>query len=558
MATTLIRKSQLVNLAIANADVAANAAIATTKLADGANFIKRDGSVAMTGALAMGNQKITGLATPTAATDAATKGYVDGLAAGLDVKASVRAASTANIAFSVPGYEATQGASGRGRISGAPNTLDGVNLAAGNRILIKNQSTGAANGIYVVTTLGTGNDGVWDRATDFDEDAEVTAGAFVFVEDGTVNADSGWVLSTNNPITIGGASGTALEFAQFSGAGQITAGDGLTKTGNTLNVVTASSARIVVNQDNIDLAAVTRTDSSGTAGISFIQSFTSDNYGRVTAAVTADIRAASTSQTGIVQLNNNTNSTSTSQAATANAVKTAWDLANAALPKAGGTMGGKITLVTSAAAAASIRIPNGADPNTPEAGDIWNKSNALSYYNGSAVKTIAFTDSNITGTAANVSGIVAVANGGTGANNATSARTNLGATTVGANLFTLTNPSAITFLRVNADNTVSALSGADFRTALDVPKTSNFKFKQPITLVSGNIYTVPDYIFPGSEHVYLNGVLLNEGASDDYTVGAGVNQNRITFNYALDGTDYVQVTYWADPSSGAANQGPSA
>jgi len=254
MPTTLIRKSQLVNLGIVDADVAANAAIATSKLADGANFIKRDGSVAMTGALAMGNQKITGLATPTAASDAATKAYVDGLAAGLDIKASVRAASTTPITFSLPGYEQTQGTSGRGKISGAPNTLDGVTLAAGNRILIKNQTTGAANGIYVVTTVGTGTDGVWDRATDFDEDAEVTAGAFVFVEEGTVNADSGWVLTNNNPITIGGASGTALSFEQFSGAGQITAGDGLTKTGNTINAV-GTANRITVGADSIDIAS---------------------------------------------------------------------------------------------------------------------------------------------------------------------------------------------------------------------------------------------------------------------------------------------------------------
>jgi hypothetical protein len=254
MPITLIRKSQLANLGIVDADVAANAAIATSKLADGANFIKRDGSVAMTGALAMGNQKITGLANPTAASDAATKGYVDGLAAGLDIKASVRAASTANITFSLPGYEATEGTSGRGKISGAPNTLDGVTLAAGNRILIKNQSSGAANGIYVVTTVGTGTNGVWDRATDFDEDTEVTAGAFVFVEEGTVNADSGWVLSTNNPVTIGGASGTALSFEQFSGAGQITAGNGLTKTGNTINAV-GTADRITVGADAIDIAS---------------------------------------------------------------------------------------------------------------------------------------------------------------------------------------------------------------------------------------------------------------------------------------------------------------
>ena len=79
--------------------------------------------------------------------------------------------------------------------------------------------SGAQNGIYVVSTVGTGSSGVWDRATDFDTDAEVTAGAFAFVEEGTTNADSGWVLATNNPITIGGASGTALTFNQFSSAG---------------------------------------------------------------------------------------------------------------------------------------------------------------------------------------------------------------------------------------------------------------------------------------------------------------------------------------------------
>jgi len=88
-------------------------------------------------------------------------------------------------------------------------------------------------------------------------------------------------------------------------------------------------------------------------------------------------------------------------------------------------------------------------------------------------KDVAFTDSNITGTAANVTGTVAVANGGTGATTAATARTNLGATTVGSNLFTLTNPSAIRFLRVNADNTVSALTDVDFRTAIGAYASSN-------------------------------------------------------------------------------------
>lgn len=232
-----------------------------------------DQMAAPTAAVSLNSQKITNLGTPTLDTDAATKAYVDAARSGLDVKQSVRATSTANVTVT---YTPTGGTSARGQITAAPNTLDGVSLAANDRILLKDQTTGAQNGIWVVSTLGTGSNGVWDRATDFDTDAEVTGGAFTFVKEGTVNADSGWVLSTNDPIVIGGASGTALTFAQFSGAGQITAGAGLTKNGNTLDVGTASAARIVVNADNIDLA-------SGIATPGTYQAVTVDTYGRVTA-----------------------------------------------------------------------------------------------------------------------------------------------------------------------------------------------------------------------------------------------------------------------------------
>lgn len=177
--------------------------------------------------------------TPTDSAHAATKGYVDAARSGLDVKQSVRAATTApiNIASDLePG-----------------DTIDtSVTLAEGDRVLVKNQSTASENGIYVVQSSGAAV-----RATDFDSDAEVTPGAFTFVEEGTANADSGWVLATNGSITVGT---TGLVFNQFSGTGQITAGDGMSKDGSTLNV---NDDDVTIYVDGNDDLAV---KSSATAG----------------------------------------------------------------------------------------------------------------------------------------------------------------------------------------------------------------------------------------------------------------------------------------------------
>lgn len=172
------------------------------------------------------------VATPTASGHAATKGYVDAARSGLDVKQSVRVATTdpINIASDLENGD----------------TIDGVTLATGDRVLVKNQSTASENGIYVVVASGAAG-----RSADADESAEVTAGMFTFVAEGNVNADSGWVLTTNDTITLGS---TNLAFAQFSGAGQITAGNGLTKTGNTIDAV-GTADRITVNADSIDISA---------------------------------------------------------------------------------------------------------------------------------------------------------------------------------------------------------------------------------------------------------------------------------------------------------------
>lgn len=187
-----------------------------------------DQLAAPTASVSLNSQKITNLADPVDAQDAATKAYVDAARSGLDVKQSVRAATTANIAT----------------LSGTM-TIDNVSLVADDRVLVKNQDTPSQNGIWVVKA------GTWVRAADADSDAEVTSGLFTFVEEGTANGNAGFVLTTDNPITVGT---TGLVFAQFSGAGQVTAGAGLTKTGNTLDVG-GTADRITVNADSVDIAS---------------------------------------------------------------------------------------------------------------------------------------------------------------------------------------------------------------------------------------------------------------------------------------------------------------
>jgi len=165
--------------------------------------------------VALNSKKITGLATPVAATDGATKGYVDGVATGLDLKESCRVAT----AEALPAC--TAAGSGVNKTltmdADAILTIDGVATALNDRILVKNQVAGEDNGIYKVTTEGEVDvAAVLTRATDFDEDAEVTAGAYTFIEEGNTLADQGWVLTTNDPITV---DTTSLVFGQFSSAG---------------------------------------------------------------------------------------------------------------------------------------------------------------------------------------------------------------------------------------------------------------------------------------------------------------------------------------------------
>ncbi len=252
LAANSVGASQITDGTVTDAEIAASAAIALSKLATNplarashtgtqlaatvsdfdtqVRTSRLDQLAAPTAAVALGSQRITGLADPTGPQDSATKNYVDNAVQGLDAKPSVKAASTANLTLS------------------GTQTVDGVVLVAADRILVKDQTTATGNGVYLVAA------GAWTRAADMDVWAEIP-GSFVFVEQGTVNADSGWVATADQGGTLGS---TSVAFVQFSGAGQIVAGAGLTKTGNSLDVGAGTGISVAADSVAVDTAVVSR------------------------------------------------------------------------------------------------------------------------------------------------------------------------------------------------------------------------------------------------------------------------------------------------------------
>jgi hypothetical protein len=201
MAETQIAGRQIKDNAIDNSKIAAGANIASSKLADGSNFIKKDGSVAFTGSISVGNQYITNVASPNNSTDAANKSYVDTLISNLSTLykyRTVHAASTAEISINLPS-----------------STIDGHSLTNGDRILLKNQSSSQYNGIYVYNGLGT----PLTRAADSDTYNELT-GSLVYVENGTTLADTRFFCTSNSGGTL---DVTAVTYVQDNAAGMTSA-----------------------------------------------------------------------------------------------------------------------------------------------------------------------------------------------------------------------------------------------------------------------------------------------------------------------------------------------
>jgi len=524
-------------------------------------------------------------------TDIVNKQYADAIASGIHFHEAVELATTAALpANTYNNGTSGVGATLTGNSNGALS-VDSTLTVATNRILVKNEAAGANNGVYVVTQVGSaGTPYILTRATDFDSVGtgvnEIDEGDFFLVTGGAANINTAWVQQTPPPITLGT---TALVFQQFSAPITYTAGTGLsespTYTFNIANTGTAgtygSASQVPVFTTNAQgqVTSVTNTaitiTSAAVSGLAASATTDTTNAANITSGTlpVARLNGSYTGITGVGTLAAGTWNGSVIAAAyggtgqssyavgdllyadtTTSLAKLADIVSGNALLSGGvGTAPawGKIGLQThvdgtlqvanggtgattltgyvygngTGAMTASTSIPNSAttatSANTASAivardgsgdfsagtitatlsGNATNVTGTVAIANGGTGQTtrqaaidalagsvtsgqylrgdgtdvvmsaiqaadVPTLNQNTTGTAANVTGTVAIANGGTGATTDTAARTNLGATTLGANLFTITNVAAIAFPRFNADNTVSSLDAASFRTAI--------------------------------------------------------------------------------------------
>jgi hypothetical protein len=434
---------------------------------------------------------------PTSDTDLVNKLYVDNLvAAGIHFHTPVRVESPTALTVTYNNGTAGVGATLTNAGAQAALVIDGVTVSVNDRVLIYTQADQTQNGIYTVTNVGSGSTNwVLTRATDadsyvIDSPNGLSEGSTVFVQQGDTGAGETYTCNTAGTITFGT---TNITFAQISSAQIYSAGTGLTLSGTQFSL--------------------SNTGTAGTYGsASQVPVFVTNAQGQVTSVTNTSIAIPGSAITsGTVAIANGGTGQATAQLAI-NAL--AGAVTSGQYLRGNGT-----NVVMSAIQAADVPTLN----------------------------------QNTTGTAANVSGVVAILNGGTGATTNTNARTNLGATTLGSNLFTITNPSAITFPRFNADNSVSSLSAADFRTAIGAGTGSG-----TVTSVGGT-GTVNGITLTGtvtsSGNLTLGGTLSGVSLSTQVTgtlpvANGGTGATSLTANNVILGNGTSAVQLVAPGSSG--------
>jgi hypothetical protein len=480
--------------------------------------VAADGSIAMTGALNLGSNRILNVAPPAIGTDGANKDYVDAAATGLKIKTACRAATTANITLS------------------GLQTVDGVALNNLDRVLVKEQGAPATNGIYLAVSGGP-----WTRTADADTWSELY-GATVFITNGTVNANSTWAATIPSSGVLGV---DEIRFALFGASASYTAGTGLNLIGSQFSLATP----VTVSNGGIGVSTITgilkgngtsaistanAADIVGVIGATTVQNATTavtctGNAGSATVLATArtingvafngsanitieagtpNTLSFSASGAGIspggswrgltdVTVSYNSIGAAARDGSNATSV-TPWNIniggvasgltAGVILPATQGGTGYGTGSPYTAGSLLYASTPTNIGQINPLATNnrvllsgstpAWGRvALATDMVDGVLPVTRGGTGNNVTylGNAAIytnptgdtlISGLLPVASGGTGANNAAQARFNLGGTILGGNLFTIPNQAAVTFPRFNADNTVSALSALDFRAAI--------------------------------------------------------------------------------------------
>jgi hypothetical protein len=543
MATTQIRgNTQIIGLTVADAQVATAAAIALSKLAKVP--ITPDGATPFTAPQSMGSQKITNLADPTVATDAATKNYVDNVAQGLSTKTSVRALAAANITLS------------------GTQTIDGVALSAGDTVLCIAQTTGSQNGSYTVAA------GAWTRTPDFDDVNDQTRSPYWFVGEGTANASSGWVMSTW-PYTIGT---TPLVFTQFTGAGEVIAGNGLSKSGNTLSINTAVT---------VDVSTVQTLTNKSIAATQLTGTLAAAQFPALTGDVTTSAGAlATTIAAGAVTLGkmatlgansvigNATGSPATPSAVSMTAAPTASTVAfrdaNANLqannfidnatttPTAGTTttltVASAKTQQFTGSSTQTVVLPNATTLVVGHQFWIINRSSGAVTVNmngGSLLQTLAassfalFTLLN-NGTAAGTWDAAYSSGGGSGTVTTVSVVSANGFAGTVANAGTtpaITMQTSITgVLKGNGTAISAAVASTDF-----MAPTSFVTRETPTGTVNGvnATFTLANTPLSNTEEIYLNGLLQEPGAGNDYTIST----NTITMLNIPATGDRLRVNY---------------